>query len=69
MRKVTTRRNDHVIVDAWESITKAMQGQQNQVGDEFHGLGKFQRNKSLTFKGICDPEGARAWLREIEKIF
>ncbi|XP_028246808.1 uncharacterized protein LOC114424153 [Glycine soja] len=28
-----------------------------------------QRNNPPTFKGSYDPEGAEAWLREIEKIF
>lgn len=37
--------------------------------DEFRGLEKFHRNKSLTLKGIYDLEGEQAWLGEIEKIF
>eukprot|EP00256_Glycine_max_P033767 XP_006579243.1 uncharacterized protein LOC102667929 [Glycine max] len=35
----------------------------------YHGLDRFQRNNPPTFKGSYDPEGAEAWLREIEKIF
>ncbi|XP_028236628.1 uncharacterized protein LOC114415960 [Glycine soja] len=35
----------------------------------YHGLDRFQRNNPPTFKGGYDPEGAEAWLREIEKIF
>ncbi|XP_028236588.1 uncharacterized protein LOC114415925 [Glycine soja] len=35
----------------------------------YHGLDRFQRNNSPIFKGGYDPEGAEAWLREIEKIF
>lgn len=50
-------------------MAQALQGQQNQVGNEFYGLGKFHRNNSSTFKGIYDLEGAQTWLREIEKIF
>lgn len=37
-------RNDLAIANALESMAQALQGQQNQVGDEFHGLGEFQRN-------------------------
>lgn len=32
-------------------------------------MGKFQRNNPPTFKGRYDPEGAHAWLRDIEKVF
>jgi len=35
----------------------------------YHGLDRFQRNNPPTFKGGYDPKGAKAWLREIEKIF
>lgn len=52
-----------------ESVAQALHVQQNQTGDEFRGLGKFQRNNSSTFKGRYDLEGAQVWLREIEKIF
>lgn len=30
---------------------------------------KFQRNNSSTLKGRDDPEGAHAWMKEIENIF
>ncbi|XP_050897695.1 uncharacterized protein LOC127104557 [Lathyrus oleraceus] len=62
-------RNDHAIDDALESVAQALHGQQNQAGDKFRGLGKFQRNNPPTFKGRYDPEGAQVWLKEIEKIF
>lgn len=32
------------IAKALELVAQALQGQHNQVGDEFRGLGKFQRN-------------------------
>lgn len=35
-------RNNHAITDAFESVAQALLGQQNQVGNEFRGLGKFQ---------------------------
>ena len=35
----------------------------------FHGLDRFQRNNPPTFKGGYDLKGAKAWLREIKKIF
>lgn len=53
----------------------AQNAQNNQNGgaigalDEFHTLGKFQRNNSPTFKGSYDPEGTQVWLVKIEKIF
>ncbi|XP_050889761.1 uncharacterized protein LOC127095059 [Lathyrus oleraceus] len=62
-------RNKQAIIDALEAMDQALQGQQNQAGDEFYELGKFRRNNSLTFKGIYDPEGGHTWLREINKIF
>ncbi|XP_050874961.1 uncharacterized protein LOC127078558 [Lathyrus oleraceus] len=37
--------------------------------DEFRHFGKFQRNNPPTFKGRYDPDGARTWIREIERIF
>ncbi|XP_050892138.1 uncharacterized protein LOC127097682 [Lathyrus oleraceus] len=51
-------RNDRVIVNAFEPVVQALQGQQNHqdVDDELCGLDKFQRNKSSSFKGIYDPE-------------
>lgn len=62
-------RNKWVIIDALEAMAHALQGQQNQAGDEFWGLGKFQRNNPLTFKGRYDLVGVQAWLKEVEKIF
>ncbi|XP_050902418.1 uncharacterized protein LOC127113120 [Lathyrus oleraceus] len=59
-------RNDQEIADALKAIAYvmaqeniALQVNQNQHGivDEFHGLGKFQRNNPPT------------WVQEIEKIF
>lgn len=54
--KVRVRRNDHAIDDALESVAQALQGQQNQVGEEVRRLGKFQRNNLAIFKGIYGPE-------------
>lgn len=62
-------RNYRAIVGALEAMTQALQDQENQAGDEFHILGKFQRNNLSTFKGRYDLEGAQTWLREIEKIW
>lgn len=59
---------DRAIVDALESVTQELHRQQNQAGDEFRGLEKFQRNNPPMFKGIYDPEDAQVWLKEIEKI-
>lgn len=63
------KRNDHSIANALESVAQALQGQQNQVGHEFRGLGKFHRNNLSTFKGRYDLEGVQAWFRGIENIF
>lgn len=62
-------RNDWSIVNSLKVMAQVLQGQKNHVGDELCGLGKFQQNNLLTFKGIYDTEGAQAWLREIKKIF
>lgn len=52
-------RNNRAIAYALEAMDQVLQGQQNQVGDEFRGMKKFQRNDPPTFKGIYDPEGSR----------
>lgn len=67
--RVMAGRRDRAIANALKSVAQALQGQQNQIGDEFCRLGKFQTNNPLTLNGRYDPEGAHAWLREIEKIF
>lgn len=58
-----SRRNNCDIVDALESVAQALHEQQNQTGDEFCNLGKFQRNNLPTLKGMYDPQGAQVWLR------
>lgn len=35
------RRNDRAIAGTLESVAQLLHGRQNQVGDEFCGLGKF----------------------------
>lgn len=64
-------RNDTTIVDALEALAHVLQAQQNSQieGAESHGLNTFQRNKTPTFKGRYDLEGAQVWLQEIKKIF
>lgn len=62
-------RIDHAIAEALESMAQGLQGQQNQVGDEVSGLGKFQRNDLRTFNDGYDSKGDQVWLREIKKIF
>lgn len=51
-------RNDRSIVVALEVIAQELQGQQKHVDEELCGLDKFLRNKSATFKGRYDLEGA-----------
>lgn len=55
--------NNIAIADALELVAHALHQQQNQVDDEFCGLGKFQRNNPLTFNGRYDLDGAHAWLK------
>ena len=59
-------RNSRAVVDALEAIAQVLQGQQNQVDNEFCGLRKFHRNNPPIFKGRYDPKGAQAWLEEIK---
>ena len=44
---------------------------QNQVNEpaEYKGLTTFRQNNPPKFYGNFDPEGAKLWLAEIEKIF
>lgn len=62
-------RKHRAIVNALEVMAQVLQGQQNQVDDEFNGLGKFRKNNPPDFKGKYDPEGAQTRLREIDNIF
>ncbi|XP_050910060.1 uncharacterized protein LOC127123927 [Lathyrus oleraceus] len=70
-------RNDRAIGEALESLAQVMaqNAQNNQNGgaggapDEFHALGKFQRNNPPGIKGSHDPEGAQAWLKVTKNIF
>lgn len=65
-------RNDEAIVESLQTMSQAMpqentvlqanQNNQNGGVDEFHGLGKFQRNNPPTFKGRYDLEGAQTWI-------
>ena len=44
---------------------------QNQVNEptEYRGLTIFRQNNPSKFSGNFDPEGAKMWLAEVEKIF
>lgn len=62
--------NDVAIVVALEPIVQAMQNQPNVAGNETnHNLSTFQRENPPSFNGRHDPNGAQAWLTEIEMIF
>ncbi|XP_050909502.1 uncharacterized protein LOC127123316 [Lathyrus oleraceus] len=68
-------RNDHAITDALQAMAQvmgqakqALQAQQNNQAEDGEGH-RIQRNNPPTFKGRYDPEGAHAWLQEIENIF
>ncbi|XP_050894432.1 uncharacterized protein LOC127101139 [Lathyrus oleraceus] len=61
----------HVMAQANEALLVNQEGNQNENGedDEFQGLEKSQNNNPFTFNGRYDPDGAHAWIQEIEKIF
>src|ERR1051325_5292676 len=68
-------RNDDAIADALRFLDGSL-GQIPQVNvgqkgeeDEFHALGKIQRNNPPIFEGEHEPEKAQAWLKAIENIF
>lgn len=69
MMCIMAKIDDRIIVNALESMAQALHVQQNQAGDEFRSLEKFQRNKLPTFKGRYDSEGSQVWLKSIDKIF
>ena len=61
---------EQLLTEALNNLAQVMANQGGSGGATmYHGLDRFQRNNPPTFKGGYDPEGARAWLREIEKIF
>ncbi|XP_050896157.1 uncharacterized protein LOC127102880 [Lathyrus oleraceus] len=63
-------RNDEALVAAMQAMAQAFQNPPN--ADENVGsrsLATFQRENPPTFLGRYDPEGALAWLKEIERIF
>eukprot|EP00256_Glycine_max_P067144 XP_025981739.1 uncharacterized protein LOC102669650 [Glycine max] len=61
---------ERLLTEALNNLAQVMANQGGSGGATmYHGLDRFQRNNPPTFKGGYDPEGAEAWLREIEKIF
>ncbi|XP_058767796.1 uncharacterized protein LOC131641508 [Vicia villosa] len=63
-------RNDVAIVAALESMAHAMENQPNTDGNAgSRSLATFQRENPSNFKGMYDPDGTLAWLKEIERIF
>ena len=67
-----TARNERerLLTEALNNLAQVMANQGGGGGATmYHGLDRFQRNNPPTFEGGYDPEGAKAWLREIEKIF
>jgi len=63
-------RNDVAIAAALEAVAQAV-GQQPNVGvgnDGVRMLETFLRKHPPTFKGRYDPDGARKWLKEVERI-
>ena len=62
-------RNDAALVAAMEAMAQAMQNQPNAENAGSRSLATFQRENPPVFKGKYDPDGALAWLKEIERIF
>ncbi|XP_050896958.1 uncharacterized protein LOC127103768 [Lathyrus oleraceus] len=63
-------KNDEALATAMQAMAQAFQNPPN--ADENVGsrsLATFQRENPPTFLGRYDPEGALAWLKEIERIF
>ncbi|XP_006586526.1 uncharacterized protein [Glycine max] len=61
---------ERLLTEALNNLAQVMANQGGGGGATmYHGLDCFQRNNPPTFKGSYDPEGAEAWLREIERIF
>jgi hypothetical protein len=63
-------RNDEALAAAMQAMAQAFTNPPNadeNVGS--HSLATFQRENPPTFLGRYDPEGALAWLKEIERIF
>ena len=63
-------RNDEAPAAAMQAMAQTFQNPPN--ADENVGsrsLATFQRENPPTFLGRYDPEGALAWLKEIERIF
>ncbi|XP_050875748.1 uncharacterized protein LOC127079410 [Lathyrus oleraceus] len=63
-------RNDEALAAAMQAMAQTFQNPPN--ADENVGsrsLATFQRENPPTFLGRYDPEGALAWLKEIERIF
>ena len=61
-----------VTAAALQAVAQAVGQQPNAnagVNAETRMLETFMRNHPPTFKGRYDPDGAQAWLKEIERIF
>ena len=64
------RRNDDVMVVALQAVAQAVRNLPNADGNvESRNLDKFQKNKPPSFMGTHNPDGAKVWLKKIEKIF
>ena len=63
-------RNHAAIAADLQAVAQAMQHQPNAGGNDGSCvLERFQRNHPPIFKGRYDPDGAKTWLKEIERIF
>ncbi|XP_058733536.1 uncharacterized protein LOC131605162 [Vicia villosa] len=63
-------RNDAAIAAALKAMAQTMQNQLNAARNEANcNLNTFQRENPPTSKDRHDPDGAHAWLKEIDRIF
>ena len=61
--------NRDVLLERMTTVLENMNRNQGQEPTEYKGLMTFQSNTPPKFCGNFDPEGAKLWLSEIEKIF
>ena len=57
------------ILERITSVLENMQANRDVQPAEYRGLTTFKKNNPPKFQGGFDPEGAKLWLAEIDKIF
>jgi len=52
-----------------DMATTLLRNQRHEGTLESQGLAEFWRNKAPQFSGGYDPEKAKLWIKDVEKIF